>query len=382
MTRMRRELRILHVAPYFPPERIGGVGEVVAHVHRELLRRGHQSHVLTTGRDRSDPLIHRVATGPSGLVFAAVRHTRLARLADIVHMHHGESLGLLVGVKALGLDVPVLLTLHARAACLRRSMASFQIDGYRVRAETPATHRLFTMRVRDLLDRAALRLADHATFISKSTARDFLTPYQAEHATVIYNGLPQPNVHDAPNPEPIDLLYVGVYGVRKRVHVLPLVLAGVLTRRPQTRLRIIGFKDDDHPEFRSFAERVGVADALVFEGKLRSEEILQYYRAARVLLVPSAYEGLPMVILEALREGLPCVATQVSGHPEVIQHGRNGLLVDLDTPADMTHAVLRLLDDPPTADRMGAAGRALVNTRFTISRQVDHYIALYHQLLL
>lgn len=376
-----RALRVLHVAPYFPPHRIGGVGEVVAHVHRELLRRGHRSEVLTTGASDEDPRIHRIATTPAAMAPLSARGLRLARAADIVHIHHGEGIGLLAAIRARGVRVPVLLTLHASAAKMRRAMRAFRIEGRRVPADSSLMRRAVIMRIRHVLDRAAARLADRVTYISRSTARDYLPPDRARSATVVYNGLPDSTPSVGPLPEPVELLYVGLYGARKRVHILPLVLAHVRRSMPGCRLRIIGFDAKEHPDFMAFARSAGVADALVFEGALRSEDVLRYFRVSRVLLVPSSYEGLPMVVLEALQQELPCIATRVSGLPEVIQHGRNGLLVEPDNPVEMARAALTILEDPGERRRMGAAGRATVARRFTVGRQVSEYLALYTQMV-
>jgi glycosyltransferase involved in cell wall biosynthesis len=143
---------------------------------------------------------------------------------------------------------------------------------------------------------------------------------------------------------------------------------------------VIGFDAGDHPGVDRLARDLGVRDAIVFEGRKLSSELAPYYRAAQVLLVPSAYEGLPMVILEGYRCALPCVATRVSGHPEAIEHGHTGLLVPPDAPRAMADAALALLRDPARARAMGAEGRRLVESRFDAARQVREYVGLYQEL--
>jgi glycosyltransferase involved in cell wall biosynthesis len=222
------------------------------------------------------------------------------------------------------------------------------------------------------------------TFISKSAAADVLPEPHRAAARVIYNGLPEPapapSFRLVPSPEPVELLFVGANSVRKRVELLPFVLRRVRLRRPGARLRIIGFGRDDNQELLDRARGLGVLDAIVFEGRKRSEELQPYYRASRVLLVPSSYEGLPMVILEAFQAGLPCVATRVSGHPEVIEEGVNGFLVELDRPDRMAEAALRIIDDPELGRRMGAHGRARVANAFHADRQAAEYLKLYCEL--
>lgn len=84
-----------------------------------------------------------------------------------------------------------------------------------------------------------------------------------------------------------------------------------------------------------------------------------------------------MVIMEGFQHELPCVATRVSGHPEIVEEGRNGFLVDVDRPEQMADAALRILDDPELGRAMGAAGREVVESRFSVQRQAREYLRLY-----
>jgi glycosyltransferase involved in cell wall biosynthesis len=236
------------------------------------------------------------------------------------------------------------------------------------------------MRIREWLDECALALADRVTFISRSAANDVLAPDRRASARVIYNGLHDPGKGQEERVEAVDLLFVGTCSVRKRVELLPFVLARVRKRRPSVRMRLVGFHPDEAPELVRHARALGVFDAMVFEGRKRSDELTPFYRAARVLLVPSAYEGLPMVILEGFRNSLPCVATSVGGHAEVIEHGESGLLVDVDRPDELARAVLRIVEDPDLGRRMGERGRAQVAERFSVTRQVAEYLEVYQQM--
>jgi len=372
---------VLHVVSYFPPDRIGGVGEVVAHVHRGLLVGGHRSQVVTSGYSRDDAKVHRVARTPAGFSLASARALQLAREADVIHVHHGEALGLLLGLSLLRIETPVLLTLHVNVAAMASASRPYRAAGHRLGAWSirEAAYVTFAMPLRELADRAAMALSDATSFISQSAALDALGAEAAAQATVIYNGLPTSGSagHTA---SACDLLYVGTNQIRKRVETLPLVLAAVRERRPRATLRIVGFTAEDNPRFLRLAQQLGVADAIEFIGRVRAEDIAAHYESAGVLLVPSAYEGLPMVILEAMQHGLPCVATRVSGHPEVIASGENGLLVPLDDPATMAAAALEILDNPARRQQLGNGAKRTVRERFDVSRQLREYSALYARL--
>lgn len=392
---------VLHVVSYFPPDRIGGVGEVVAHVHRGLLAGGHRSRVVTSGHSRDDASVLRLAKSPGGFSLASARALQLARESDVIHVHHGEALGLLLGLSLLRIETPVLLTLHVDVAAMAAASRPYRAAGRRLGSWglREAAYVTIAMPLRALADRAAMALADKTSFISRSAALDTLGAELAATATVIYNGVPSapamvidsalpstPTIaagsyaHGQASAAPCDLLFVGTNQIRKRVESLPLVLAAVRQRRPQATLRIVGFTADENPALLATARALGVADAIEFAGRCRAEELAAHYASAGVLVVPSAYEGLPMVILEAMQHGLPCVATRVSGHPEVIRSGENGVLVPLDDPDAMAAAALALLEDPAKRAELGAAAKRSVAERFSVERQVAEYASLYAQL--
>ncbi len=130
------------------------------------------------------------------------------------------------------------------------------------------------------------------------------------------------------------------------------------------------------------AERLEVLSAIEFVGSVDSEDVIPYYRSASVLVLPSAYEGLPMVLLEAMREGLVPVATAVSGHPEAIDDGENGYLVELDDVGTMAERCVRLLQDPVAVNEMRARARQTLTSRFALDDELHAYIHRYRALAL
>lgn len=373
---------VLHVVSYFPPERLGGVGEVVATLHRHLLASGHQSTVLTSGTDQRDPTVRRIARTPLRFAVASLRMAWLARGAEVVHIHHGEGLGLVLAMRLLRISTPVLLTLHVDVRSMRPSMRPYRVAGFTIGGASlrDVWYANVVMPARALLDRVAIRMADRISFISRSAARDSLGSGTAEHATVVYNSVEPTVMPLAPAAPRTDLLFVGTNSRRKRVETLPLVLAYVRERVPEATLRIVGLDREDNPDLNRIAKALGVEHAIVFEGRRSVAELGAYYAASRVLIVPSAYEGLPLVILEAFQAGLPVVATRVSGHPEAIDHGVNGLLVPVDDPRQMAEAACRILESPDLAVAMGDAALRTVGERFSIARQLEGYLAIYASL--
>ncbi|MEL7061605.1 MAG: glycosyltransferase family 4 protein, partial [Acidobacteriota bacterium] len=92
------------------------------------------------------------------------------------------------------------------------------------------------------------------------------------------------------------------------------------------------------------------------------------------------YEGFPVAILEAMAAGLPVVTTRVSGNPEAVEHEKTGLLVDPLDVSGLAEALVRLLDDPAWARRLGNAGRRRIEAEFSIERIADDYLRLWQNL--
>jgi glycosyltransferase involved in cell wall biosynthesis len=98
-----------------------------------------------------------------------------------------------------------------------------------------------------------------------------------------------------------------------------------------------------------------------------------------VFVSASRWEGLPYALLEALAARRPIVATCVLGSEELIQDGVTGLLVPPDDPESMSRAIVRLLDDPALAHRLGANGRQQVETHYNLQTMAGQVMAVYER---
>ena len=164
--------------------------------------------------------------------------------------------------------------------------------------------------------------------------------------------------------------------------------AAVAVRHPEARFLVVGgpVPDESHlgeaaydRELLRRAARLGLAERVLFTGwRSDAGDIL---RQLTVSVLPSLSEGLSNVLIESLAAGVPVVATTVGGNPEVVEEDVSGFLVPPSAPSRLAAAVGRLLGDPALAARLGAAGRARYEQRFTIGRMVDETVALYRKLL-
>ena len=98
-------------------------------------------------------------------------------------------------------------------------------------------------------------------------------------------------------------------------------------------------------------------------------------------MLPSLNEGISNTILEAMATGLPVVATNVGGNPELVVDGLTGRLYGPSEPESLTQALLAYVTDPAARKAHGEAGRARVVQNFSLDAMVERYLALYDELL-
>jgi glycosyltransferase involved in cell wall biosynthesis len=113
-----------------------------------------------------------------------------------------------------------------------------------------------------------------------------------------------------------------------------------------------------------------------FPGVVDQRQLPGIYGSADVFVLASFTEGHPKVLLEAMSCGLPCVASDCAGNRSLITHEETGLLFDPHRPEDLAACLKRVLSDDALADRLGRAGRALVESRYDLAGLVEREIAL------
>lgn len=153
-------------------------------------------------------------------------------------------------------------------------------------------------------------------------------------------------------------------------------LGTIASRLPQPwRLMVIGRDEGEGPQLRSQAERLGIADRILWLGERRDVDAL--LTAADVALLVSHQEGFSNALIEAMGQGLPVIATAVGGNVDAIVHSESGLLVPPRQPRALGEAILALASDPPTRQAMGRAARERTLAMFSQDACVARYARLY-----
>lgn len=146
--------------------------------------------------------------------------------------------------------------------------------------------------------------------------------------------------------------------------------------RRDFRLDIVG-DGPSRPELEDLARALDLTASVTFHGE-RSDP-RPFLAEALVFTQSSLSEGISLTLLEAMAAGVPVVATDVGGNPEVVETGRTGLLVPPRQPEALAAAILRLLDTPLLAEAMSHEARARVEREFDVTRMVADYETLYAQ---
>ncbi|MFF7381823.1 glycogen synthase [Streptomyces griseoluteus] len=246
-------------------------------------------------------------------------------------------------------------------------------------------------------ERTAIESADAVIAVSGAMRDDILACYpalDADRVHVVHNGIdtglyrPDPGT-DALRRHGIDprrpyVLFVGRITRQKGV---PRLLRAVREIDPDTQVVLCAGAPDTPEidrEFRDRFQELRAVRAGVFwiPQMLPRAEVVQLLTHAAVFVCPSVYEPLGIVNLEAMACGTPVVASRVGGIPEVVDHGRTGLLVDPDGDfeGNLARALDDVLADPAAARRMGEAGRARAVGEFGWDAVARRTAGLYEEI--
>jgi glycosyltransferase involved in cell wall biosynthesis len=190
------------------------------------------------------------------------------------------------------------------------------------------------------------------------------------------------DTHAATTNGTLRVLGVGRLVAKKGFDVL-VDACGLLDRRGIPFEALIVGQDDKHGDaIRARVKELGLEDKIRLPGAMGPPELLDQYRRASALcmpcrLLPDDRDGIPNVLVEAMAAGTPVVATAVSGIPELVTDGVNGLLVEPDQPAQLAAALIQLHEHPDLADRLSREARTTVDERFDGDRLARELAELF-----
>ncbi|HEX5323635.1 MAG TPA: glycosyltransferase family 4 protein [Capsulimonadaceae bacterium] len=165
---------------------------------------------------------------------------------------------------------------------------------------------------------------------------------------------------------------------KKGHHYLLEAMPAVLARFPGARLVLVG-RGDELARLEAEVQRLALGQSIIFAGY--RTDVPDIITALDLVVQPSLEEGLPLSLIESMALAKPVVATAISGIPEVVEHGKTGLLApSADSPA-LADAIIELLSDPDRRCEMGRLGETRARAAFDVSRLARHYEEVWSTIL-
>ncbi len=189
----------------------------------------------------------------------------------------------------------------------------------------------------------------------------------------------QPSDHNTDAEAPVNgayFIYAGMLIYLKGVQYLIKAMGEVHQKYPQVKLVIAG-KGAEEDNLRSLANELAISEQLRFVGHLEQQILARYIKNSLALILPSLTEGLPRVIIEAHLLGRPVIASRVGGIPDLITDGETGILVDPKDHNGLSRAMLRIIEDPLFAERLGQIAQARATQTYTNK----NYFTAYHDMV-
>ncbi len=175
--------------------------------------------------------------------------------------------------------------------------------------------------------------------------------------------------------------FIGSFYAYEGLDLLLDALPAILTRRPDVRVLLVGGGPQD-AALKAQAERLGVADKVIFTGRVPHDQVQRYYDLIDVLAYPRHSMRLtelvtPLKPLEAMAQGRVLVASDVGGHKELIRHGETGMLFKAGSAEALAQAIVSLLADQHNWPLMRKAGRHFVESERSWQASVSNYASAY-----
>jgi glycosyltransferase involved in cell wall biosynthesis len=217
------------------------------------------------------------------------------------------------------------------------------------------------------------------SFFCRSQLMKFSPYAQWEKLIVARLGVDTGNFVPAPRRpigEGCSILSVGRLVPAKGQHQLVDAVGRLAAQGKKVRLHLVGAGPDE-ASLRAQAARLADPSVVVFEGAVNHDRIRALYEAADVFCIPSFAEGIPIVLMEAMAMELPCVTTHITGIPELIRTGVDGLLVAPSDLDGLTDALATLIDDAGLRERLGKSGRARVLEQYDLGRNIPRLAEIF-----
>jgi len=361
----------------FPPEE--GIGNYIYNMSKKFLQKGHEVTVVTRG-------------GSEKANYENFEGIHLYRLPFYpfypFHVNiHGMFVKKFIKSKELDFDVihfhtPLPPVIKTRLPTITTVHTPMKIDTSMVELINPFSVAVKLQgKVSCLIESKLFEISDKITSVASSVSQELgeygLNPDDIE---VIGNGVDENLFYPIQNKTNEKyILYTGRLSYRKGLVDFIECGISVCSRYPDVNFKLTG-KGPLFDKLKGIIQESGFQDRFEFLGHVEKSKLIELYQNATIFVLPSHYEGLPTTLLEAMSCGLPVVATAVSGNLDVIESGKNGILVPIKSPDRMAEAVSFLLDNEKLRTEFGIAARKTIEQKFTWSAISDKILRCYYSI--
>ena len=341
-----KKLRICMISSEFPPHS-AGIGNVVYHLAKALIEKGHKVVVITRGNWKGSKIrliegikVYELPFIPFFPPFHIIFHgyfvnkllKELSKDFDIIHLHSPL-------IPVIDTDLPVITMVHSTWNFEAKTFNKI-VDWYSLAVKL--FRKIFIIYENKVFLKSNLFIA-----ISGALAEELQNFYKVDPSKihVVRNSIDISNYkyiqknNDKDNL--FNILTIGRLVYRKGVLDLIEAAKIVYQTNPKIIFSLIG-KGPLEKTIRNKVKKYHLENNVFLLGQIPNTLIKDYLKKASVFMIPSHYEGLPLVLLEAIASGKPIVGTDIKGVREVITNNKNGLLVQSQNPQELANAVIKL----------------------------------------
>jgi len=355
---------------------VGGSGILATRLGVELAQRGHEAHFITyqrpvaiQGVDYDNLHMHHVSVVEYPLFkyppYTIALGSEMSRVTernglDLLHVHYSIPHATAAYMSRQITGKPYVVTLHGSDITILGSDPAYEpVNTYSVEA------------------------ADAVTAVSRFMAEEARNSLEiSKDITVIPNFVdtelfkPDECVDQERISRDIVVGHVSNFRAVKRIEDLVYAMCIVTKEAPEARLILVGDGPERH-RIERLIDRLGIYHSVLLDG-YRSD-VPDRLKCMDTLVLCSETESAPLTFLEAMSSGLPVVATNVGGIPEMVEHGRNGYLVSLKNPEAIAERLLEFNADKKKMSRMGQRARETVLESFSTDKVVGRYLEVYEK---
>lgn len=214
------------------------------------------------------------------------------------------------------------------------------------------------------------RLATHLLPPSTASKEDLIKYYNADVNKIFIFPNALPDTHTLNTSFNFTIGFIGRFDYSKGVDILLDAFSNVIMHMPQAKLIAIG-SGQLFEQMRQKAK--SISDNIIFTGPLANQEIISRIQEFNFLVVPSRYDNLPTVIIEAFSTQTPVIASNTGGIPDMVTNDYNGLLVDPENVKALSKAIIFMLENKKERDKMALNARQTFLEKYNIDTLLQRF---------